>query len=136
MICAIRERGVKVRILTPGAHADHLMTRRAGRRRYGDLLQAGAEIYEYQPEHDPREDRWSSTASGASSGSTNFDNRSFGLNDEVNVATPDRGLARRLEEDFENDLAKSHRITYEEWSAGRWTSAIVEWASRMLERQS
>ncbi len=135
MICAIRQRGVKVRILTPGAHADHLMTRRAGRRRFGELLHAGAEIYEYQPSMIHAKvmviDRlWCVV------GSTNFDNRSFGLNDEVNVAAPDSGLAQRLHEDFETDLAKSQRVTYEEWSHRPLHERVVEWASRLLERQS
>ena len=48
LICAV-QRGVKVTIITPGDHSDHLMTRRASRRRYGELLKGGAEIYEYQP---------------------------------------------------------------------------------------
>src|SRR5215210_1298507 len=49
MIKAMKERGVKVKIVTPGVHTDHLLTRTASRRLYGQLLKAGAEIYEYQP---------------------------------------------------------------------------------------
>ncbi len=135
MIDAIKKRGVKVRILTPGKHADHLMTRRAGRRRYGDLLLAGAEIHEYQPSMIHAkilviDGRWCVV------GSTNFDNRSFGLNDEVNVATADPGLATALEKDFANDLSKSRRINYEEWNNRPFHERIVEWASWILERQS
>ena len=48
-------------------------------------------------------------------GSTNFDHRSFGINDEVNLAVMDETFAARMEEDFQRDLAKSHRVTYEEW---------------------
>ena len=43
----------------------------------------------------------------ALAGSTNFDSRSFVLNDELNIAIPDRVVARRLESDFENDLKVS-----------------------------
>jgi cardiolipin synthase len=48
-------------------------------------------------------------------GSTNFDNRSFGINDEVNLAARSSELAARLIQDFENDLKQSRRITYDEW---------------------
>jgi cardiolipin synthase len=135
MVRAVRERGVRVRILVPGRHADHLMTRRAGRRRYGELLKAGAEIYEYTPSMIHAkvlvvDGCWCVV------GTANFDNRSFGLNDEVNLAVNDRGLAGRLEADYVKDLEKSRRIGYEEWSRRPLTERMVEWASRVLERQS
>ena len=50
-----------------------------------------------------------------SAGSTNFDNRSFGLNDEVNLAVLEKGFAAELERDFEADLAKARPITLTEW---------------------
>ena len=135
MIRAIKERGVRVRIIVPGRHSDHLLTRRAGRRRYGDLLEAGAEIHEYEPSmiHTKSlviDDLW------CVFGTTNFDNRSFGINDEVNVAACDDPLARRLNEDFERDLAHSHRVTLEEWRRRPLSERVVEWASLVLERQS
>ena len=48
-------------------------------------------------------------------GSTNFDHRSFELNDEVNLAIPDRSVAVRICEDFDRDLQRSHEVTYKEW---------------------
>ena len=48
-------------------------------------------------------------------GSTNFDNRSFGINDEVNLAALDPALAQSLTQQFEQDIPKSRKITYEEW---------------------
>ena len=92
MIRAVKERGVRLRILVPGRHSDHTMTRSAGRRRYGKLLEAGAEIHEYEPSMIHAKvlvvnRLWCVV------GTTNFDNRSFGLNDEVNLAIMDRGLA-------------------------------------------
>ena len=48
-------------------------------------------------------------------GSTNFDSRSFSLNDEVNVAIPDRQVVQRLEQDFQTDLHYSRQISYDEW---------------------
>src|SRR5438445_9987993 len=90
--------------------ATHLFTRASSRRLYGELLKAGAAIHEYQPAmiHAKTmviDGLWSIV------GSTNFDNRSLGLNDEVNVAVCDSALAARLDEDFQRDLGNSKRIT-------------------------
>src|SRR3712207_3174628 len=43
------ERGVQVRVVVPGPHADKPPVREAGRATYGPLLEAGIEIWEYQP---------------------------------------------------------------------------------------
>ncbi|MDB5322600.1 MAG: phospholipase D/Transphosphatidylase [Phycisphaerales bacterium] len=128
------QRGVKVTIITPGEHSDHLMTRRASRRRYGELLKGGAEIYEYQPAMIHAkvlviDGTWSVV------GSTNFDNRSFGLNDEVNLAAKCRPLAARLNEDFLRDLQASHQITLDDWRRRPLSERIVETLGRVIERQ-
>jgi cardiolipin synthase len=90
---AARRRGVKVVIIVPGEHNDTNVTRRAGRSRWGPLLEAGTEIYEYQP-------TWYHCKvmivddCCTSVGSANFDNRSFRLNDEANVNVNDADFAR------------------------------------------
>src|SRR6185312_9229479 len=48
LIEAVR-RGVKVQVLAPGEANNHHLTRCTSRRLYGELLQEGVEIYEYQP---------------------------------------------------------------------------------------
>jgi cardiolipin synthase len=48
-------------------------------------------------------------------GSANFDNRSLELNDELNVAVFDRGLAARVLQDFDNDLKKAKKLDLESW---------------------
>jgi len=68
-------------------------------------------------------------------GSTNFDNRSFGINDEVNVAAQCRDLAERATQDFERDLSKSRAISYEEWKNRPLTEKLAELPGRLLERQ-
>ena len=107
-------RGVIVRILVPGRYHDHPVVRWASRRLYGELLRNGIEIHEYRPAMVHAkicvvDGVWSVL------GSTNFDNRSFGLNDEINVAIVDRGVAKRIREDFARDLERSHRVSLEEW---------------------
>jgi cardiolipin synthase len=44
-------------------------------------------------------------------GSTNFDHRSFALNDEVNLAVLDRELATTIEADFFEDLEQSDKLS-------------------------
>jgi len=134
MARAIKERGVSVKIITPGHRSDHLLTRRSSRRLYGDLLRAGAEIYEYEPAMMHAkimiiDGVWSVV------GSTNFDNRSFGLNDEVNLAAYNRELAERLAEDFAIDMADSHSVTYHEWSHRPFYERVTEFFGWILERQ-
>ena len=78
----------------------------ASRADYDALLAAGIEIHEFQPTmmHVKAlvvDGVWSIV------GSTNFDNRSLELNDEINVAMADRDLAARLTQDFEEDLRRS-----------------------------
>ena len=48
-------------------------------------------------------------------GRTNFDNRSFAVNDELNLVVYDIPLAGRLAKSFEDDLAHASRVTYESW---------------------
>jgi cardiolipin synthase len=125
---------VEVKIITPGRHADHLLTRRSSRRLYGDLLEAGASIYEYQPAMIHAkvlivDGLWSVV------GSTNFDNRSFGLNDEVNLAGYCPELAARLAEDFARDVAASRPVSYGAWRKRPLVERGQELVGWLLERQ-
>ena len=113
-LMAAARRGVRVVALTPG-NIDHALVRSASRRDFGPLLQSGVQIFEYQSAllHAKTlvvDGAWSSV------GSTNLDNRSFALNDELNLAMYDTGVASRLEEVFEADLRQSRRVEYADWA--------------------
>ena len=128
------ERGVEVKVIVPGKHSDHLLTRRSSRRLFGELLRPGAKIYEYQPSmlHTKAllvDGMWSVV------GSTNFDHRSFGINDEVNLAVFDVETAERLEHDFAEDLANSKAVNYWDWSRRSLIERGHEWLGWLLERQ-
>jgi cardiolipin synthase len=131
---AVKERGVDVKVVVPGHHNDHLMTRRSSRRLYGPLLEAGAKIYEYQPSMIHTKSLVVDGLWGVV-GSTNFDSRSFGINDEVNLAVLDPEFARRLEQDFFADLAKSREITLEQWRNRPHIERAHEWFGALLQRQ-
>jgi cardiolipin synthase len=108
-------RGVRVVVLVPGK-IDHQITYRASRSNYGRMLLGHIQIFEYTASlmHAKTmvvDGIW------ATIGSTNFDNRSFALNEELNLTIHHAGVARRLEDAFERDLKYSRRITYEEWSS-------------------
>lgn len=108
-----KKRGVDVKIMVTGQHNDNFLARRNSTRLYDKLLAAGVEIYEYDrtmlhQKFMVCDGLWSTV------GTTNFDNRSFGLNDENNVCFYDRAIAARWEQIFLNDLTGSRRIKYEE----------------------
>lgn len=133
VVQAIEERNVEVKIVTPGQHADHLLTRSSSQRLYGSLLKAGAVIGEYQPAMIHAkilivDDLWSVV------GSTNFDHRSFEINDEVNLAIADPAIAARLTEDFNRDMEQSKQVTYEAWRK-RAPFRVSEWLGAFLEKQ-
>jgi cardiolipin synthase len=128
-------RGVEVTVIVPGKHNNHPLARRASRRHYGELLAAGIKIYEYEPGmiHAKiliADQLWSIT------GSTNFDNRSFGLNDEVNLAIRDPEIAGRLAIDFERDLQLSRRIEFEEWARRPIGERILAFLGMLFERHA
>ena len=104
------ERGVAVQILTAGPRIDHPIIRRLSHRSIRHLLEAEAEIFEYLPSMIHAK---LMTVDGLWNvvGSTNFDHRSFALNDEVNLAALDAQLAATIEEDFFDDLAQSRKLS-------------------------
>jgi cardiolipin synthase A/B len=106
--------GVDVRILTMGVRNDKAYVYYTARELYGDLLKAGVKIYEYEPNmlHAKVvlvDDTW------VSHGSTNMDERSFFLNDEMNVSVSDRHLAQQVENFLLDSFAKSALISLENW---------------------
>lgn len=128
------KRGVEVGIVVPGKHNDHLLTRRSSRRLYGDLLEAGAKIYEYQPAMIHTKSMVVDGLWGVV-GTTNFDSRSFGINDEVNLAVLDKEFAARIDEDFRKDRAASREITFEQWKNRPYFERVHEAFGQILERQ-
>ncbi|HZD41591.1 MAG TPA: cardiolipin synthase [Terriglobales bacterium] len=118
------KRGVRVVILVP-EKIDFKITYRASRKNYGELLQGGVKIFEYTPAllHAKTmviDGVW------ATVGSTNLDNRSFALNEELNVVFYDTSLAQSLKDTFEDDLKHAKRITYEEWESRPLTEKFFE----------
>jgi len=68
-------------------------------------------------------------------GSTNFDVRSFRLNDEANLNVYDAAFAKRQLGIFEADLARSQRVTLEAWRARPWHEKLLERAASLIAWQ-
>ena len=68
-------------------------------------------------------------------GSTNFDPRSFRLNDEANLNVYDARFAREQIEVFEADLKRSRRVTYEQWRDRPWNEKLYENTVELLSSQ-
>ena len=133
-IVAAAKRGVRVEIIVPGTKIDTEVTRKASRSRWGKLLEAGVAIHEFQPTmlHCKTvivDELFVSV------GSTNFDSRSFRLNDEANLNIYDHAFAARQIAIFEADKRRSRKITLEEWQHRPLREKIMEHAAGLLRSQ-
>ena len=108
------KRGLRVEVIVPGGEIDTEITRAASRAGWGKLLDAGIQIYEYQ--HTMFHCKYLVIdRKFVSVGSTNFDQRSFRLNDECNLNVFDPEFALEMEKTFEEDKARSILQTKEMW---------------------
>ncbi len=127
-------RGVKVRVIVPSGHIDSEVVRKASRGSWGPMLEAGIEIAEFQPTMFHVKGL---VVDGvfSSVGSTNFDNRSFRLNDEANLNVLNRDFGAIQRQVFDQDWALARRITLAEWQARPWTERVLERVAKLLNSQ-
>jgi len=117
-------RGVQIQVLVPGK-IDSEITYTVSRGHYGPLLAGGVKIFEYDAcllhaKTMVVDGVW------ATIGTTNFDNRSFALNQEINLTIYDTGVTQRLEQIFQDDLKYAKPISYEEWKSRGIIERIVD----------
>jgi cardiolipin synthase len=134
MLVAARRRGVDVEIIVPGPILDAQVVRRASRGMWRPMLEAGVKIYEYQPTmyHTKVmvvDDRWVSV------GSTNFDDRSFRLNQEANLNVYDPGFGAAQAAAFARDREQSRLITIEAWRHRSLWERIEETLAGVVRKQ-
>ena len=127
-------RGVDVRVIVPGEYTDVPLVRQASRMHYELLLRRGIRIFEYQPTMMHAKTMvvdgvWSTI------GSSNFDDRSFRLNDEVNVNIHDVDIAQQMESMFFEDLAHSNEITLRHWFRRPRLAKLKEKLADVLKQQ-
>jgi cardiolipin synthase len=118
-------RGVDVKVMVPATTStDSPIVQHASHHHFGTLLKRGVKVWEYKKTllHQKIimvDGVWSCI------GSTNFDARSFEINDEVTMAVVDRGIAGQLRAAFEDDLRQAERRQFDEWkNRGLWHKFI------------
>ena len=114
LLVAAKQDGVDVRILTTSIRSDKKPVYYASYEHYGKLLKGGVEIYEFQPSMTHAkllliDDLWATT------GSANFDPRSFSHNEELDICSAQPKLVEGIRDAFAAGFAQSKRVTYEEW---------------------
>ena len=133
-LAAAARRGVKIRIIAPGEHIDTEIVRKASRAGWGELLQAGIEIAEFAPTMFHVK---SMVVDGlfVTVGSTNFDNRSFRLNDEANLNVVDADFAKQQIAIFEADWKRSRPVSHAQWLRRPWHQKLLEHVAALLKSQ-
>lgn len=131
---AALKRGVKLRIVVPGEHIDSETARSASRAKWGPLLAAGAVIAEYKPTMYHTKVMIVDSLL-VSVGSTNFDNRSFHLNDEATLNILDAAFAAEQTRIFEDDLAHAKPISFAEWRERPWRERLAERLASLIGSQ-
>ena len=114
LLVAAKQDGVDVRILTTSKRSDKKPVYYASYEHYGKLLEGDVEIYEFQPSMTHAkllliDDLWATT------GSANFDPRSFCHNEELDLCSAQPKLVEGIKNTFEKGFAQSKRISYKEW---------------------
>jgi cardiolipin synthase len=123
-------RGVRVRLLLPGRN-NHPIAGLAAQRIYEPLLEAGAEIHE-----------WNGIMLHAKSlvvdgvismvGSSNLDPLSLHRNYELNVLVADAATGEKMSELFEHDIAAATTVDLAEWRRRPWHYKVAEWLAALF----
>jgi cardiolipin synthase len=127
LLVAAVKRGVDVQVIVPSdEHNDVPATKAAGRSSYGPLLAGGVKIFEYEPTMFHLK---TMVVDGIFStvGSANFDERSFHLNEEINLFVYDAAFAGQMRERFERDLTKCEPYTFAMWKERPLRKRFTEW---------
>jgi cardiolipin synthase len=125
-------RGVDVQVIVPG-HSDSDAALTAGRARYGDLLEAGVAIHEFQSRilHAKTaviDGAWTAI------GSSNLDWRSTVWNNEIDAILLDVGFGGQMEAVFGADVAASKTITLENWRKRGLGERARELKAKLMEQ--
>ncbi|HZD69257.1 MAG TPA: phospholipase D-like domain-containing protein [Actinomycetes bacterium] len=133
-LCDAVGRGVDVQVLTNGPHIDKQVVRQAGRRSYERLLECGVRLFEYQRTMLHAKTLMVDSA-WATVGSVNFDNRSFALNDELNLSMRDRTVVAELEKHFLTDLDDARELDLAGWRARGAAARARELGGALVRRE-
>jgi cardiolipin synthase len=127
LLIAAARRGVDVRVIVPSDQRNDVpSTKAAGRSSFGPLLDGGVAILEYQPTMFHLK---TMVVDGIFStvGSANFDERSFYLNEEINLFVYDSAFAGLMKERYQRDLLLCRPYTAAMWKGRSLKQRMMEW---------
>jgi cardiolipin synthase len=133
-LISARKRGAHIRLVVPGRYLDSVLVRLASKRRWGRLLAAGVEIFEYQPTM-MHNKMLILDGRLVSVGSTNFDMRSFDLNDEASLNIYSTAFSTQMTAVMNADLQHATPYTLDTWQRRSWSEKLGELLVRPLESQ-
>lgn len=129
------KRGVRIRVMLPSVLAtDNPIVQHASHRQFHRMLELGVEIYVYDKTllHQKVmvvDGMWSSI------GSTNFDDRSFELNDEIQIGILDHDLAAQLEEEWNRDMKFARKVELAGWKERGWWHRTKDHLAYLVNEQ-
>jgi cardiolipin synthase len=133
-LLAARKRGVRIRVMMPGPYVDGPVTGDASQAGWGDYLQAGVQMYTFQPSLFHAKllvvDDYLTIA-----GSSNFDYRSFNLNDEADLIVYDGAFANHMTGVFASDLTKCDPVSLAQWQHRPWKLKVADWFWGLMSTQ-
>ena len=124
-LIAARARGVRIRVVLPDKCTDSAMVRIASKQSWGPLLANGVEFHTYDATMFHCK-MLILDSEMVSVGSTNFDMRSFELNDEASLNIYDATVAAQMTKVYETDLQRATPFTLQMWKERPWTEKLSE----------
>jgi len=121
--------------LLPSANViDTPIVQHASHHHFGDMLENGVRLFEYKRTliHQKIiivDQKWCCV------GSTNFDDRSFELNDEVSCGFTDPDIAAQLRTAFFDDMRFAEEVHFEEWKKRPLKHKLLDGAAFLLRRE-
>jgi cardiolipin synthase len=126
------KRGVDVRVLMPSTSgSDNPMVQHAGHRNFEKLLKCGVRLFEY-PHTLLHQKVMTVDGVWTAVGSSNFDDRSFEINDEISLSVLDSALAGELDAIFERYVRRAEEVELEAWQRRGWGHRLKDQAYYLL----
>lgn len=127
---AASARGVEVELFVSET-GDQAVVYHAQRSYYEELLNAGVRIWMYKPPYILHSKHFTVDEAVAVVGSSNMDQRSFGLNMEISMVVHGADFVRELDVVIEDYRANSRELTAEEWSRQSVPSQLLDGLARL-----
>ncbi|MFA5606036.1 MAG: cardiolipin synthase [Leucobacter sp.] len=127
---AATARGVEVELFVSET-GDQAVVYHAQRSYYEELLRAGVRIWMYRPPYILHSKHFTIDDAVAVVGSSNMDERSFGLNMEISMVVHGETFVRDLDQVNDHYRENSRELTWEEWQRQPLRSQLLDGLARL-----